>query len=68
MLLIKRYPNRKLYDTKASRYITLRDIAVLLRSGEDIQVLDTATGDDLTESTLALAIAPAHYHCRCCPG
>jgi polyhydroxyalkanoate synthesis repressor PhaR len=57
VLLIKRYPNRKLYDTEASCYVTLADIAELVRMGEEIRVLDHASGDDLTESTLAQVIS-----------
>jgi len=57
MLLIKRYPNRKLYDTQASRYVTLADIAELVRGGGEIQVLDHVSGDDLTEATLAQVIS-----------
>jgi polyhydroxyalkanoate synthesis repressor PhaR len=52
MPVIKRYPNRKLYDTDAKQYITLDGIAELIRSGEEIQVVDNATGDDLTAVTL----------------
>jgi polyhydroxyalkanoate synthesis repressor PhaR len=53
MPLIKRYPNRKLYDTSAKRYITLEGIADLVRRGEDVQVIDHDTGADLTSVTLA---------------
>jgi polyhydroxyalkanoate synthesis repressor PhaR len=51
--VIKRYPNRKLYDTVESRYITLNEIASLLREGHDIQVFDSRTGEDITSVTLA---------------
>ena len=56
MPLIKRYPNRKLYDTTAKRYITLEGIADLIRSGEDVQVVDHKTDEDLTAVTLAQII------------
>ncbi len=56
MPLIKRYPNRKLYDTSAKRYVTLEGIADLVRRGEDVQVVDHETGDDLTALTLAQII------------
>ncbi|MBN1886347.1 MAG: hypothetical protein JW850_00090 [Thermoflexales bacterium] len=56
MLSIKRYPNRKLYDTEAKRYITLEEIAVLVRQGQQVQVLDHATGEDLTALTLTQII------------
>ncbi len=48
MPVIKRYANRKLYDTEAKRYITLDGIADLIRKGEDVQVIDHETGDDMT--------------------
>lgn len=56
MRVIKRYPNRKLYDTQAKRYITLDGIAALIRQGEEIQVLDHASGEDLTSLTLTQII------------
>src|SRR5258706_14367206 len=51
--VIKRYSNRKLYDTKDSRYVTLLQIAEMVRSGEDVQIIDNNTKEDLTEVTLA---------------
>jgi polyhydroxyalkanoate synthesis repressor PhaR len=56
MPLIKRYPNRKLYDTAAKQYITLEGIAALIRAGEEVQVVDHATGEDLTAVTLTQVI------------
>jgi len=56
MATIKRYPNRKLYDTDAKQYITLDGIADLIRQGEDMQVIDHATGEDLTALTLTQII------------
>ncbi len=56
MPVIKRYPNRKLYNTEAKQYITLQEIATLLRQGEEIQVVDHATGEDLTALTLSQVI------------
>jgi polyhydroxyalkanoate synthesis repressor PhaR len=55
--IVKRYSNRKLYDTKDSRYVTLAQIAELVRSGEDVQVIDNSTKEDKTEATLALIIS-----------
>jgi polyhydroxyalkanoate synthesis repressor PhaR len=55
--VIKRYSNRKLYDTRESRYVTLLQIADLVRGGEDVQVIDNATKEDKTEVTLALIIS-----------
>ncbi|HFC11992.1 MAG TPA: pesticidal protein Cry15Aa [Anaerolineae bacterium] len=56
MPVIKRYPNRKLYNTHAKRYITLDGIADLIRAGEDVQVIGHADGDDLTTLTLTQII------------
>lgn len=53
MPLIKRYPNRKLYDTEARRYITLEEIAEQIQRGAEVQVLDHASGADLTALTLS---------------
>jgi polyhydroxyalkanoate synthesis repressor PhaR len=54
--VIKRYANRKLYDTRESRYVTLPQIAELVRSGEDVQIIDNRTKDNLTSVTLAQII------------
>jgi polyhydroxyalkanoate synthesis repressor PhaR len=54
--VIKRYSNRKLYDTKDSRYVTLLQIATMVRGGEEVQIIDNNTKDDLTEITLAQII------------
>jgi polyhydroxyalkanoate synthesis repressor PhaR len=56
MRVIKRYSNRKLYDTKDSRYVTLLQIAGMVREGEEVQIIDNNTKDDLTEVTLAQII------------
>lgn len=52
MITIKKYSNRRLYDTSASRYVNLEDIAALIRAGERVEVRDAATGDDLTRAVL----------------
>lgn len=54
--VIKRYQNRKLYDTSSSRYVTLDDIANLIRQGEDVQIIDNQSRDDLTSVTLTQII------------
>jgi polyhydroxyalkanoate synthesis repressor PhaR len=54
--IIKRYSNRKLYDTKDSRYVTLLQIAEMVRAAEEVQIIDNNTKDDLTEITLAQII------------
>lgn len=51
--LIKKYANRKLYDTRTSRYITLEGISDLLRDGAEIQVVDRESGRDITAVTLS---------------
>jgi polyhydroxyalkanoate synthesis repressor PhaR len=56
MPIIKRYANRKLYDTEAKQYVTLEGIADLLRHGEDVQVIDHTSGDDITALITAQAI------------
>lgn len=55
--VIKRYSNRKLYDTRQSRYVTLLHIADMVRAGEDVQIIDNATKEDKTEVTLALILS-----------
>jgi polyhydroxyalkanoate synthesis repressor PhaR len=56
VIVIKKYPNRRLYDTAKSRYINLEDIAVFIRDGKDVQVVDAQTGEDLTRVTLTQII------------
>src|SRR3954447_22251768 len=55
--VIKRYSNRKLYDTKDSRYVTLQQIGEMGRAGEEVQIIDNATKEDKTEVTLVLIIS-----------
>ena len=52
-ILIKRYANRKLYNTESSRYITLKGIAELLEGGEEVRVIDNETGEDITNVALS---------------
>ena len=54
--LIKRYANRKLYDTQTSSYVTLEEIADMVKVGEDIQIVDKRTGEDMTGVTLTQII------------
>jgi len=54
--LIKRYSNRKLYDTAQSCYITLEDIAQFVKKGEDVTIIDNQTGRDITSQTLTQII------------
>lgn len=55
--VIKRYSNRKLYDTRDSRYVTLQQIGEMVRRGEDVQIIDNKTKEDKTEVTLALILS-----------
>lgn len=57
--LIKKYPNRRLYDTRTSTYITLGDAKSLVLAGLDFKVVDAKTGDDLTRSVLLQIIVEA---------
>lgn len=54
--LIKRYGNRKMYDTQTSRYVTLDGVAELVRAGDDLHIVDNDTGEDLTAVTFAQII------------
>lgn len=54
--VIKRYANRKLYDTERSCYVTLDEISQMIKAGEDVKVVDNKTKDDLTAVTLAQII------------
>ncbi len=55
-VLIKKYGNRRLYDTAGSRYVNLDDLATLVREGKDVRVVDAKTGSDLTRVTLTQII------------
>jgi polyhydroxyalkanoate synthesis repressor PhaR len=55
--VIKKYPNRRLYDTRESRYITLNDIRQLVVDGEPFEVIDKKSGDDITRAILLQVIA-----------
>jgi len=54
--LIKRYGNRKMYDTQASRYVTLDNVAEMVRNGDDLRIVDNDSGEDLTAVTFAQII------------
>lgn len=56
-LLIKRYASRRLYNTETSDYVTLEDIAVFIREGREVQIVDLKSGDDLTRQYLLQIIA-----------
>src|SRR6266849_1149518 len=62
--VIKRYSNRKLYDTQESRYVTLEELEELIRAGKEITVVDVSTGEDLTSVTLAQIILESERNHR----
>ncbi|KAF1691245.1 polyhydroxyalkanoate synthesis repressor PhaR [Pseudoxanthomonas koreensis] len=55
--IIKKYPNRRLYDTEISSYITIEDVRQLILDGESFEVRDAKSGEDLTRSVLLQIIA-----------
>ncbi len=55
-VLIRKYPNRRLYDTSAGKYVNLDDLARMIREGVDLQVVDAKTGEDLTRVVLTQII------------
>jgi len=55
-VIVKKYGNRRLYDTSGSRYVNLEDIAALIREGKDVRIVDAKTGQDLTRVTLTQII------------
>lgn len=57
MRIIKKYPNRRLYDTEISSYITLEDVRQLICDGEKFEVIDAKSGEDLTRTVLLQIIA-----------
>jgi polyhydroxyalkanoate synthesis repressor PhaR len=56
MRVIKKYPNRRLYDTEKSSYITIADVLKIIRAGEDFKVVDAESGEDITRSVLVQII------------
>ena len=67
-ILIKRYANRKLYNTQTSRYITLKGIAELIESGREVRVIDNETGEDITSVTLSQILVDSERTNRTVPG
>lgn len=66
-VLIKKYGNRRLYDTGDSRYITLEELAQKVRGGTDVRVVDAQNNDDLTQATLAQIILESGTAARVLP-
>jgi polyhydroxyalkanoate synthesis repressor PhaR len=66
-VVVKKYGNRRLYDTEASRYVTLEELAEKIRKGSDVQVLDAKSGHDLTQATLTQIIVESRGAARLLP-
>jgi polyhydroxyalkanoate synthesis repressor PhaR len=66
-LLVKKYSNRRLYDTEDSRYITLEELAEKIRAGTDARVIDAKSGEDLTQGTLTQIIIESRGGARLLP-
>ncbi len=66
-ILIKRYANRKLYNTDSSRYITLKGIGELIERGEDVRVMDNETGEDITSISLSQILVDSERRDRGVP-
>jgi len=67
-VLIKRYANRKLYNTQTSRYITLKGIAELIEAGSEVRVVDNESGEDITSITLSQILVDSERTNRAVPG
>jgi polyhydroxyalkanoate synthesis repressor PhaR len=67
-VLIKRYANRKLYNTETSRYITLKGIAELIETGREVRVIDNETGEDITSVTLSQILVDSERTNKSVPG
>ena len=66
-VLIKKYGNRRLYDTDESRYLTLEELAEKIYSGVDVQVIEVKTGADLTQATLTQIVVESRGAARFLP-
>jgi len=66
-MVVKKYGNRRLYDTEQSSYITLEELADKIRKGADVTVLDAKTSEDITQATLAQIILESRGAARLLP-
>ena len=66
-MLVKKYSNRRLYDTHESRYITLDELSKKIKGGSDVKVVDAKSGEDLTQTTLAQIILESRGAARLLP-
>jgi polyhydroxyalkanoate synthesis repressor PhaR len=67
MLVVKKYSNRRLYDTEESRYVTLDELADKVRAGAEVRVVDAKTEEDITQPTLAQIILESRNGSRLLP-
>jgi polyhydroxyalkanoate synthesis repressor PhaR len=67
LVLVKKYGNRRLYDTDRSRYVTREEVGELVRAGQDVRVVDAKSGVDLTAATLAQIIIEGRGAARLLP-
>jgi polyhydroxyalkanoate synthesis repressor PhaR len=67
MVIIKKYGNRRLYDTDSSRYVTMEELADTIRRGKDVRVIDAKTDEDLTQATLTQIIIEGRRAARLLP-
>lgn len=66
-VLIKKYGNRRLYDTGDSRYVTLDELATKIRNGAELRVVDAQSGDDLTQATLTQIVLETGHAAKFLP-
>jgi polyhydroxyalkanoate synthesis repressor PhaR len=59
-VVLKKYSNRRLYDTHQSRYVTLEDVAIMIRNGKPVQIVDASTGEDVTAFILTQIVLSVH--------
>lgn len=67
MKVIKKYTNRRLYDPDQSSYITLEELAEIIRGGREVRVVDAKSGEDLTQATLAQIVVESRGAARMLP-
>jgi polyhydroxyalkanoate synthesis repressor PhaR len=67
LVIVKKYSNRRLYDTEDSRYVTLEELAAKVRGGTDVRVVDAKSGQDLTQSTLVQIVLEGRGAARLLP-
>jgi polyhydroxyalkanoate synthesis repressor PhaR len=67
IVVIKKYGNRRLYDTGDSRYVTLDELATKIRTGADLRVVDAQTGEDLTQATLTQIVLETGHAAKFLP-